>query len=98
MTCPSCQAAQAQPKAAQFSPGCLSCASAQIQDPKNLKRDKALKGMAAEGYIVCNLSPYRATFHRFDHVCNKYSQAADEVIRARLEWRQVSPALPEQGR
>lgn len=25
MTCPSCQAAQAQPNAAQFSPGCLSC-------------------------------------------------------------------------
>lgn len=25
MTCPSCQAAKDQPKAAQFSPGCLSC-------------------------------------------------------------------------
>lgn len=50
--------------------------------------------MAHNGYINCTKSPYRATFHRFDHVCNKYSQASDEVIRARLEWRKACGNTP----
>lgn len=43
--------------------------------------------MAKQGWIVCNLSPYRATFHPLEHVCERFSQADDEVVKARMEWR-----------
>ena len=43
--------------------------------------------MAKQGWIVCNLSQYRATFHPFGHVCERFSRADDEVVKARMEWR-----------
>ncbi len=43
--------------------------------------------MAKQGYAACNLSNYRATFHPFDWSCNRYAEAGEEVVRARVEWR-----------
>lgn len=43
--------------------------------------------MAKQGFINCDLSYSRATFHPFDWSCNRYTEAGEEVVRARVEWR-----------
>ena len=66
---------------------CLTCQHGHLRDQKDQKRDRALRDMARNGFINCNLSPYRATFHPLEHVCERFSQADDEVVKARMEWR-----------
>ena len=66
---------------------CITCCHGLLRDAKDPKRDRSLRKMAKQGYVNCGLSKWRATFHPVGWVCDRYSQADDEVVMARLEWR-----------
>lgn len=65
---------------------CLGCHSGALRDAKDPKRDRTLREMAKQGWVNCQLSPFRATFHPRNHTCKNYTEASKEVARARREW------------
>jgi hypothetical protein len=67
-------------------PCCLTCGYSSMRDASNPKRDESLKAMARQGFICCEQSPLRAEFRGFEDRCEDYTDAAREVMEARIEW------------
>lgn len=65
---------------------CLTCTHGALRDAADPKRDEILRRMAKQRLVNCIESPYRATFHRIEHRCNKFAQADEKTAEARRQW------------
>lgn len=65
---------------------CITCSHGALRDRDDVDRDKALRRMAAQRFIACNLSPFKATFRSFTSTCKKFAQADEATAAARVRW------------
>ena len=65
---------------------CFDCRHSAIRDRLDERRDEILRSMFASGFIVCNESEGRATFHSLKYTCKKFAQADEKTVEARRRW------------
>lgn len=76
-------------------PCCANCSQTQLRDRTNTQRDELLRDHGRNGWLVCNLSEYRASFHYKTHCCDRHQSASPEVVQARHNWLKAHATTTE---
>jgi hypothetical protein len=71
---------------------CITCQHGGLRDRADLDRDEILQRMVRLGFVNCQRSHLRASFHPLGYCCEKHTDAASDAMQARMQWMQKQQA------